>query len=135
MIVVDSSVAVAAALPWHERHVHARASFPRLGTRLVAHVALETYSVLTRLPTPFRVPAAAARDYLAQTFASPPIALGAEEHEGLLDDLSRAGIVGGAVYDALVAVTARSAGATLISLDQRAARAYQVLGAPYRLLD
>ena len=49
MIAVDSSVAVAAALSWHHEHAVALEGLPR-GSLLLAHVGVETYSVLTRLP-------------------------------------------------------------------------------------
>jgi hypothetical protein len=53
MKAVDTSVVVAAFASWHEHHVLARkamASRPRL----VAQAAVESYSVLTRLPPPHR---------------------------------------------------------------------------------
>ena len=55
MIAVDTSVAVAAALPWHEAHTAARAAMPADAALLLGQVAVETYSVLTRLPPPQRV--------------------------------------------------------------------------------
>ena len=107
MIVADTSVAVAAALPWHEAHPVARSALTGEKTRVIAQVAIETYSVLTRLPPPQRVPAAVARDYLVEMFELPPIVLAAEEYEGLLDLAVAAQIAGGAVYDAIVAASAR----------------------------
>ena len=38
-------------------------------------------------------------------------------------------LIGGAVYDALIAATAREAGATLLTLDARAVRTYRAVGA------
>lgn len=134
MITVDTSVAVAAALPWHEAHSAARAALPREKTRLPAQVAVETYSVLTRLPPPQRVPAAVARDYLRATFNLPPLVLTPDGHEDLLDLAAKAGITGGAIYDALVAATAKQAHATLLTLDRRALNTYQVLQVDHRLL-
>jgi predicted nucleic acid-binding protein len=133
LIVLDTSVAVAAALPWHEAHAAARAASPE-STRLIAHVAIETYSVLTRLPPPQRVSAAVARDYLAQTFEFPPVSLPADEYRRLLELAAADGITGGAVYDALVAATARHGGATLLTLDRRAAGVYRRLDVDYRLI-
>ena len=134
MIVTDTSVAVAAALPWHEAHAAARAELVRPKTAILAQVAIETYSVLTRLPPPQRVPPALARDYLAETFVLPPITLSPAGHGTLLQLAAEERIVGGAVYDALVAATAREAGATLVSLDRRAVTTYQRLGVDFRLL-
>jgi len=39
------------------------------------------------------------------------------------------------VYDALIAMTARDAGATLVSLDRRAKPVYEMCGADVRFLD
>jgi predicted nucleic acid-binding protein len=43
-------------------------------------------------------------------------------------------IFGGAVYDALVGLTAAEAGATLLTRDKRAARAYERLAVVYELM-
>jgi predicted nucleic acid-binding protein len=134
VIVADTSVAVAAALPWHEAHPVARSALTGEKTRVIAQVATETYSVLTRLPPPQRVPAAVARDYLVEMFELPPIVLAAEEYEGLLDLAVAAQIAGGAVYDAIVAASARALDATLLTLDRRAAPTYQRVGAAFTLL-
>ena len=53
---VDSGVIVAAFAPWHERHSDAIAVMVDK-PQAVAHSLVETYSVLTRLPAPFRAPA------------------------------------------------------------------------------
>ena len=135
MIVVDTSVAVAAALPWHESHRSAHAALPRTKTRLLAQVGIETYSVLTRLPPPQRVPVSIAREYLGKTFSFPVIALPADGYEQLLDVATAEGIAGGALYDALVGATAAVARATLLTLDRRAVPAYQLVGADFRLVD
>jgi predicted nucleic acid-binding protein len=133
VIVADSSVAVAAALSWHHAHVAALRDLP-IGTPLLAHVAVETYSVLTRLPPPVRVSSADANSYVRTTFALPPIALSAEAYDSLLAFAASQSISGGAIYDALVGATAREAGATLLTLDRRAVLTYQILGLDYRLL-
>lgn len=127
-------MAVAAALPWHGRHADARQAIRPGVTPIVAHVALETYSVLTRLPSPGRVPAAAAQAFLAGVFTWPPLSLPSNNYATLLRRLSESGIAGGAVYDALIAATAAAAGASLVSLDRRAARTYRALGVAHRLL-
>lgn len=134
MIVVDTSVAVAAALPWHESHTAALSAMPRTKTPLLAQVAIETYSVLTRLPPPQRVPAMVAGDYLSETFVLPPLVLPSGGYGRLLDFATTGGITGGAVYDALVGATAQEAGATLLTLDRRAIPTYQLLEVDYRLV-
>ena len=133
MIVVDTSVAVAAALPWHESHAAARSALPRK-TPLLAQVAVETYSVLTRLPPRQRVAPVLVRDYLTETFALPPVVLSQDGHQRLLGLAAAAPIVGGAVYDALVGATANEAGATLLTLDRRATAAYRLLRVDYQVI-
>jgi predicted nucleic acid-binding protein len=130
---IDSSVAIAAFGEWHELHapaVEALASSPAL----VAHEALEAYSVLTRLPEPFRAPAETVVAYLAENFPAGRLALPAAEQRTLPETMERAGLRGGSVYDGLVGLTARTAGAQLLSLDARAAQTYERLDVPYRLL-
>lgn len=133
MIVIDSSVAIAAFASWHERHERARAVVAA-APAVVAHSVLETYSVLTRLPEPHRVEAAAVAAYLERQFATPPLALDGRRQRALVGRLSSAGIVGGAVYDALIAVTAQAHDAMLVSLDARAATTYARCGVRFELL-
>ncbi len=134
MIAVDTSVAVAAALPWHEAHAAARSALPREKTALLAQVAVETYSVLTRLPPRQRVPAAVAHDYLYASFELPPLVLSPGGYQELLDLAAGEAISGGAVYDALVGATAKAAGATLLTLDRRALGTYRLIGVDHRLI-
>jgi predicted nucleic acid-binding protein len=129
---VDSSVAIAAFGDWHELHsaaLDALASSPAL----VAHAGLEAYSVLTRLPQPFRAPASTVAEYLARNFAGKRLALPAGAQRALPETMALAGVHGGAVYDGLVGLTAKAAGAELLSLDRRAAETYERLGVEYRL--
>ncbi len=58
----------------------------------------------------------------------------AREQRRLTARLVELGIEGGAVYDGLVALTAADAGATLISLDRRAATTYERCGVDVRLV-
>lgn len=134
MIVVDTSVAVAAALPWHANHAAALAALPKQPTPLIAHVALETYSVLTRLPPPQRVTAIDAHEYLTVTFERPALALTPEGYAHLLAFAAHARLGGGAIYDALVAATARESDATLFTLDRRAVATYRLLQVDHELV-
>ena len=134
MIALDTSVAVAAALPWHEAHVATLESLRGERTPLIAQVAVETYSVLTRLPPPHRVPAPVALAYLEQAFILPPLTLSTEGHVALLDLAANASIIGGAIYDGIVAKTAHEAGLTLLTLDQRAVSTYRSVGVDHRFV-
>jgi len=47
----------------------------------------------------------------------------------------RAGVAGGAVYDALVAATVKHASATLVTRDRRAVPVYEAIGVRYEVLE
>jgi predicted nucleic acid-binding protein len=128
VLVVDSSVAVAAFASWNEHHKAARQVMAR-SPRLVAHAALETYSVLTRLPPPHRAPADLVHQFLAEEFPAQWLALPGPRYRALLKDLASGSVVGGAVYDALIAAVASSHKATLASCDRRARATYEAVGA------
>ncbi|MGI8758142.1 MAG: PIN domain-containing protein [Acidimicrobiales bacterium] len=135
MNAVDTSVVVPGASPRHDDHALAKAACGGAAVELPVHVAIEAYAVLTRLPPPHRVSPAVAQEWLTRRFGgSPVLALAADRHLHLLDSAAQGGIAGGAVYDALVAATCQVAGAVLLTLDRRAARTYQAMGAPYRFL-
>ena len=130
MIAPDTSVVVAAFASWHEVHDAARAALSA-DCRLPAHVGTETYSVLTRLPPPHRVSPEVVVSFLEQTFAARWLTLSAVEHAALLREAAGKGVGGGALYDAVIAATARQAGATLLTRDRRATRVYSALGVPF----
>ena len=99
-----------------------------------AHVRLEAYSVLTRLPAGLAVDADTAAGVLAARFSEPPLDLPPADRAGLLDVLARAGVIGGASYDGLVALQAAAHGQSLLTLDRRALETYQRLGAAYGIV-
>jgi predicted nucleic acid-binding protein len=127
LTVVDTSVVIAAFASWHEAHDLAVKALGRL-PRLPAQAALETYSVLTRLPPPHRAAPQLVRDFLVANFREPLLDLAPERLRDLLSELTDADIVGGAAYDALIGATAREAGASLLTLDRRAKQTYERLG-------
>lgn len=133
MIAVDTSVVVAGFASWHEGHRPATAVLAR-EPRVPAHVLVETYSVLTRLPPPHRAPSAIVTAFLTQRFRQTPLMLPPRAWRGLLGQAADLGITGGAVYDALVAATARHAGATLLTRDRRAVAVYEKIGVTYELV-
>lgn len=133
MIAVDSSVAIAAFASWHELHDAARSALDRR-PRIPVHAALETYSVLTRLPPPHRAPSELVLAFLADRFRDTFLDLGQELYPSFLNELGSSGIAGAATYDALIAVVAREARATLLSLDGRAAVTYRRLRAEVEYL-
>jgi predicted nucleic acid-binding protein len=133
VIVVDTSVVVAAFASWHQQHQLADRAVDG-SARLVAHCAVEAFSVLTRLPPPHRAPALLVRDFINARFPEPYVILSGDDYRVLIPRLVELGISGGATYDGLVATTARVAGATLVSCDLRAAQIYEQLGTDFRLL-
>lgn len=103
-------------------------------TALPGHVALEAYSVLTRLPAGLAVPAAAAAEVLARRFGDPPLTLPGSDRGALVARLAGAGVWGGGAYDGLVALEAAEHGQVLLTLDRRAQATYQRLGVPFRAI-
>ncbi|MDN5857516.1 MAG: hypothetical protein L0H84_02740, partial [Pseudonocardia sp.] len=91
------------------------------------HALAETYSVLTRLPGDVRVSASDAVGLLTQL--DPPLVLGAATAARVPTVLAEAGIVGGAVYDGLVALAAVEHDVLLATRDARARSTYEALGA------
>jgi predicted nucleic acid-binding protein len=135
LIAVDTSVVVALLTNWHEGHPAVVAALrDESEIRLPAHVALEVYSVLTRLPSPHRLAPGPVQELLDRRFPEPWLELDADGHRELLRQATGLRLLGGAVYDGLVAATARAAGALLLSRDRRAAPVYRALGVDYRLL-
>ena len=127
MKAADSSVVVAAFASWHEHHDRARDALDH-GLRLIDHCALETYSVLTRLPAPHRCPSDVVRDFLRLRFDEPFLRLDARAYKTFVLDLPEHAIAGGGAYDALVAATAVAHRARLITCDRRAASVYEAYG-------
>lgn len=124
MKTADTSLAVAAFASWHERHEAARRVLDG-GIHLVEHCALETYSVLTRLPAPHRVRGDIVRDFITARFPQPFLRLSAEAYRAFISGLPERAVVGGAAYDALVAATAAEHAAELVTCDRRAVLTYE----------
>ena len=133
MKAADTSLVVAAFASWHESHEAARRVLDG-GLRLIDHCALETYSVLTRLPPPHRTSGDVVRDFLAARFPQPLLRLSESAYKGFILDLADRGVTGGAAYDALVAATAAGCGADLVSCDRRALTVYERYGVRAQLL-
>jgi predicted nucleic acid-binding protein len=129
----DTSIVIAAFARWHERHGAAQEALAE-SKALIGHVAVESYSVLTRLPPPRRASAAVVVEFLEHHFPQRLLSLDGRGYARLLRLVRDGGVTGGAVYDALVAVTAAHADATLVTLDASATRTYAAAGVEYRLL-
>jgi len=94
---------------------------------LSGHALVETYSVLTRLPGDARLAPSDAARLLAARFPS-PLVLSSARARRLPDTLSRLGIVGGGVYDAMVALAAKEHDVPLATRDGRARGTYEAVG-------
>jgi toxin FitB len=129
----DTSIAIAALLADHPAHEPSADALAACDTT-IAHVAAETYSVLTRLPAPHRVDAAAAAEALAVRLPRAYVTLLARDHAGAPKRLAASAISAGATYDGLIALTALEHDLELLSRDRRAARTYRALGARFQLL-
>lgn len=124
MKAADTSLVIAAFASWHECHEAARRALDG-GLRLIEHCALETYSVLTRLPPPHRTSGAVVRDFLTARFPQPFLRLSEQAYKDFIFGLPDHGVTGGAAYDALVAATAAGFHAELVTCDRRALPVYE----------
>ena len=129
----DSSVLVAAFAEWHGKHESALKATADIDD-LVTHAELETYSVLTRMPAPFRIDAHIVSEWLQRSFPGRRLEPAGDTRKKLTTVLAEQSLVGGAVYDALVAVAARDNSQALISYDRRAAATYARLGVAFELI-
>jgi toxin FitB len=84
--------------------------------------------VLSRMPEPYRMMPAVVMEALERISSSPWLALDAAGQHFCLRRAVAEGLSGGALYDALIAATAREHGATLLSADRRAREAYEAMG-------
>jgi toxin FitB len=126
-VAIDTSVAIPLLVRSHHEHAAVVRWWDGQEIALSGHALAETYSVLTRLPGDARLaPADAAR--LMNARFSAPLVLSSSRARKLPDTLSRLGLAGGAVYDALVALAAKEHGAALATRDARARGTYDAVG-------
>ena len=104
---VDTTVLLASAFADHPHHTSSRKlvlSLRRRTDTCAAHSLAELYSTLTRIPPPQRRNASQALLFVADVQARlTPIALTSEEYFQTVSEYSAMGVVGGAIYDALIA--------------------------------
>lgn len=127
-LAVDTSVAIPLLVQTHSAHVAVVRWWGGREIALSGHALAETYSVLTRLPGDLRMAPTDAARLLGERFAS-PLLIGSAVAKRLPHVLSRLGIAGGAVYDALVALAAVEHAADLATRDARARSTYEAVGA------
>ncbi len=125
---LDTSVAVPLLVQTHRAHPAVTRWWGGRPVALCGHALAETYSVLTRLPGDIRLEPSDAARLLEERFAA-PFSLSHEIAKALPVTLSRLGIAGGAVYDALIGLAAAEHGALLATRDIRARATYEAVGA------
>jgi predicted nucleic acid-binding protein len=104
---------IATVCAWHEKHNQAAVEVQRrLDGRqqmvVAAPALVEAYSVLTRLPPPHRLSANDALTLLETNFikGAKIVALDDKSYASLLTQAPDAGIIGGRIYDAVIAMCA-----------------------------
>jgi len=118
---LDTSCLVALLAEWHPRHKLTMSGYEErlaAGQRVViaAHALLETFAVLTRLPGPVRTTPRTAEEILRLNFRERAeiCRLEADDCWEALGSLARAGIGGGRLYDAVIALATHRAGASVL---------------------
>lgn len=126
-LAIDTSVAVPLLSADHVSHRAVTAWWDGRPVVLAGHAAVETYAVLTRLPGTARLTPDDAARLLAARFGE-----SLQPSQGTLAAVSRVladlDVVGGASYDAVVALAARDHGAVLATRDVRALPTYAAVG-------
>ncbi len=130
---LDTSVAVAAIDAGHSTHAPCRDAVRDLRPALAGHAAFEVYSVLTRMPGELSVDATDAAALISRVFPE-VVWLSPDAAHELRTRLPVLGITGGATYDALVGMAAKTSGRRLLTRDLRARRTYDLLGIDYTLV-
>jgi predicted nucleic acid-binding protein len=131
---VDTSVAVPLVLANHGVHKEVAEWAAERELWLAGHAAVETLSVLTRLPGDMRTTSAAAVALIEDRFAG-ILALPEEAASNAHRSIGNAGVAGGAVYDALVGLAARHHGARLVTRDRRALGTYAALSTDAEIME
>lgn len=118
---VDTSCIVAALCAWHAHHVRAVTEIERrLGAHqqltTAAHALVESYAVLTRLPSPHRLSPGDTLALLEQNFfdSARIVALDGNGYRTLLRRAGEIGVSGGRTYDSLIAECARKSKAPVL---------------------
>ena len=120
-VFLDTSVLVAAVVTKHDHHSRAFPILDRVQNRkdeghVSGHSLAEMYSILTKLPAPFRhTPEQALLSIEENVFKHfHVIALGANDYAPLLREAALSGIQGGTIYDAILLKCAGESGAAEI---------------------
>jgi predicted nucleic acid-binding protein len=108
-ILLDTSVLVAGIVKAHPRHALAvpwlqQAKGRKFNGVVSAHSIAEVYNVITTLPVRPRIPPDYTQELIKQSVLDvfQVISLAKEDYVAVIDHLVKLGIIGGAIYDALI---------------------------------
>jgi predicted nucleic acid-binding protein len=114
----DTSVLVPPFYGDHPHHESSILAIERLQAGegfCASHCLIETYSTVTRLPGKYRASAEQATLYIESLLEKlQPVALTAEEYSLALKRYAASGVVGGAIYDAMIARCALKCSADIL---------------------
>lgn len=133
-LLADTSVAVPMVLTSHAAHRFVTAAIGDRAVALAGHSLHETYAVLTRLPGDARLSPGDAVRLLREGF-DPAVVLDAESARTALSVLADHEVSGGATYDGLIALAAKTSGTPLASRDRRAEGTYRRLGVQVEMVN
>lgn len=133
ILLLDTSAAIALVDPTNIAHAAVSEAVGEHVLGLAGHAAFETYSVLTRMPPPRRLRPEEAQQLIETNFPETRH-LDQTHAADLVVALARAGVAGGAVYDALVGAAALFHHLPLLTCDRRAKPTYRLLGVQFRLV-
>ncbi len=129
----DSDCMIATVAGWHTHHLRATAEIERRlndgeSLHIAAPALVEAYAVLTRLPRAYRMRPQDCLALLQVNFldhAESVVALDVDQYLRLVQNAAVGGIIGGQIYDAVIAACARAANvATLLTFNERHFRPY-----------
>jgi predicted nucleic acid-binding protein len=113
----DTSILIAALVESHPMHEIAfpwlkQAKIKAFELVIASHTLVELYAVLSTLPIKPRISPAVAWRLIHENIeaVSKVISLTSSEYSAIIKRLSESGIIGGIVYDALIAKVAQKAG-------------------------
>jgi predicted nucleic acid-binding protein len=138
LIVPDTSVLVSGFTAAHPFYAVAEPALIEVREEggLAAHTMAEAYSVLSAAGGVYRAEPKLVLEYLKELLGdSPPIQPRTASYIEALEGLAGHGRGGAPVFDALIALAARDADATLVSLDRRAKPIYELCEVEFRFLD
>lgn len=116
---LDTSCLIPLLSEWHQFHdrtVQSVSAVPPDSLVICSHALLECFSVLTRLPPPYRIPPEKAKLAIETSFAQVGTVCGVEANEAwaAITRTTELRFGGGKVYDAVIAESTARAGAAVL---------------------